>query len=189
MSPGKVLKVVLDACVLYPAPLRDILLSFAANDLFIPHWSSQIHNEWIYNLLKNRTDLAIEKLISTKNAMNTAFPISNIEGYSHLIPTIPLSDEDDRHVVAVALKSSADRIITFNLRDFPLKALSKFELKAQHPDEFLVEIFNLYPKLSLDAFEHQVRRLTNPPMAREQVLLRLEKCGLLKITEKLKINE
>jgi hypothetical protein len=37
--------VVFDACVLYPAPLRDFLLRLATTGLFSAKWSEAIHNE------------------------------------------------------------------------------------------------------------------------------------------------
>ena len=62
--------VVLDACVLYPAPIRDVLLSLAAEGLFIVKWSDIIQNEWLSNLLANSTDLKKEQLIQTGKCKN-----------------------------------------------------------------------------------------------------------------------
>lgn len=73
------LTVVLDACVLYPAPIRDILLSLAAEGLFIAKWSDIIQDEWLRNLLRKRADLKKEQLEQTVKAMNQAFPDANVE--------------------------------------------------------------------------------------------------------------
>ncbi len=51
-----------DACVLYSAPLRDLLMQLALTDLFQARWTDEIHDEWIRNVLKNRPDLTIEQL-------------------------------------------------------------------------------------------------------------------------------
>jgi hypothetical protein len=48
---------VFDACVLYPAPLRDLLISLAVAGLFRARWTDRIHDEWIGNLLNKRKDL------------------------------------------------------------------------------------------------------------------------------------
>ena len=53
MREVKKIIAVLDANVLYPAPLRDFLLRMAEADLFSPKWSDEIQDEWIRNLLKN----------------------------------------------------------------------------------------------------------------------------------------
>ena len=57
--------VIYDACVLYPAPLRDFLLWLAVTDLFKARWTDDIHDEWIRNVLKNRPDLSLEQLTKT----------------------------------------------------------------------------------------------------------------------------
>src|SRR5690606_29236356 len=102
---------VLDACVLYPAPIRDILLSMAAEELFTVKWSEMIQNEWLRNLLKNRSDLKKEQLDQTIKAMNLAFPDANVENLSHFIPEVNLPDKDDRHVVACAIRCNASIIV------------------------------------------------------------------------------
>ena len=48
---------ILDACVLYAAPLRDFLLHLATQKLYQPKWSDNIHEEWTRSLLENREDL------------------------------------------------------------------------------------------------------------------------------------
>src|SRR5208283_380923 len=94
--------VVLDACVLYPAQLRNCLLSLAAADLFQPKWSDAIHEEWITNLLSNRSDLRRKDLEMTRDAMNK-FIDSVVRGSDHLIPT--LTRQCDRYVQPQALSS------------------------------------------------------------------------------------
>ena len=85
-----------DACVLYPAPLRDLLMQLALTDLFRARWTNQIHDEWIRNLLKNRSDLTLEQLTQTKNLMNSHVRDCLVADYEGLIPSINLPDADDR---------------------------------------------------------------------------------------------
>ena len=51
----------------------------------------------------------------------------------------------DRHVLAVAIKCGAQILVTSNLRDFPRESLSKWDIEAQHPDQFLLHLFDLHP--------------------------------------------
>jgi hypothetical protein len=62
-----------DACVLFPAPLRDLLMQLALSDLFRARWTDQIHDEWIRNVLKTRPDLSLNQLSRTKELMNSMF--------------------------------------------------------------------------------------------------------------------
>jgi len=113
----------LDSCVLYPARLRDLLLSLAAAGLFRPIWSDSIHEEWMTNVLANRPDLTRAQLEATRRAMDLAFPAALVSGFEGLIPALNLPDPDDRHALAAAVYARAELIITVNLSDFPKAAL------------------------------------------------------------------
>lgn len=170
--------VVIDACVLYPAPIRDILLSMASEGLLKPKWSKTIQDEWTRNLLINRRDLNKEQLDATIQAMNTAFPDSTIEHFEELIPGLSLPDEDDRHVLACAIKCKADLITTFNLKHFPSKIIEKFDIQIQNPDELICNIIDLNEKIACKAFTKMVNRLKNPAKTKSEVAATLENCGL-----------
>ncbi len=99
--------VVYDACVLYPAPLRDFLMRLALTDLYRARWTNMSHDEWIRNVLKQRPDLQTVDLQRTRELMNLHVRDSLITGFEHLIPAVQLPDYDDRHVVACAIHASA----------------------------------------------------------------------------------
>jgi hypothetical protein len=90
VAPPSRINAVLDACVLYPAPIRDLLLSFAEVGLLKPFWSDKINEERVRNLLRNREDLSLAKLQSTVRAMNAAFPDANVEENGNLIYSLLL---------------------------------------------------------------------------------------------------
>lgn len=170
--------VVYDACVLYPAPLRDLLMRLALTDRFRARWSNTIHDEWIRNLLKQRPELDAAALEKTRTLMNSSVRDSLVEGFEHLIPAIELPDENDRHVVAAAIHSGAETIITFNLKDFPAKALGRYNLEAQHPDDFIVDLFDLHPASVLQALSAQRAALKKPPKTTTEFIDILLKQGL-----------
>jgi predicted nucleic acid-binding protein len=179
-------KAILDACVLYPAPVRDMLLSLADNGLYKPKWSVEIQNEWSQNLLLNRPDLTQEQLQLTIEAMNDAFPDSNVDKFHSLIPGIKLPDPKDRHVVAAAIRSKADVIVTYNLKDFPKSIENEFDIEIQHPDEFMCNVYDLHPEKANESFVKMVKRLKNPPKSQSEVLETLSKFDLKRIIEKFK---
>lgn len=155
---------VYDACVLYPAPLRDFLMWLALSGRFRARWSLEIHNEWKRNLLKNRPDLTTEQLDRTSDLMDQAVPDACVYGYEKLIEGLTLPDIDDRHVLAAAIRCNASVIVTFNQKDFPDETLGPFGIEAQHPDEFVDNLFDLDPAAVVAAAQRQRKQLKVPPM-------------------------
>lgn len=178
MSEAPRLIAVLDACVLYPVPIRDLLLSLAAAGLFKPKWSGLIQDEWRRNVLLNRPDLIAAQLERTTTMMNTAFPEAEVKGYAGVIPTLTLPDPEDRHVLAAAIRCRANVLVTANLKDFPAPYLRTFTIAVQHPDEFIGGLLNQHPEKALEAFRRQVARLKNPPLSAVQVLDNLRQVDL-----------
>jgi predicted nucleic acid-binding protein len=167
-----------DACVLYPAPLRDFLMWLALTDLFKARWTDEIHNEWIRNVLKKRSDLTLGQLTRTKNLMNAYVRDCLVDGYQALTPTLSLPDPGDRHVLAAAIRCNADVIVTFNEKDFPKQHLSPYGIEAQHPDEFIRHLLDLNSRIICQAAEQHRIGLKNPPKTTEEYLDTLLKQGL-----------
>ncbi|NMF65322.1 hypothetical protein DP113_33760 (plasmid) [Brasilonema octagenarum UFV-E1] len=122
----------LDACVLYPAPLRDFLMRLATTGSYKPRWSAMIHDEWIRNVCANRPDLSLAYLERTRTLMDLHVEDALVEGYETIIPTLSLPDADDRHILAAAIVGQCDTIITFNLKDFPQETLAPYRIEAVH---------------------------------------------------------
>lgn len=140
---------VFDSSVFYPAPLRDLLLQLATLELFQAKWSEEIESEWVSSLLGDRPDLTLKRLERTKKMAQSAIPDCLINGYQPLVKSLSLPDPGDRHVLAAAIHSKAQVIVTYNLKDFPEHSLTSFGIEAQHPDLFLKRIFVLAPHLFL----------------------------------------
>ncbi len=119
-----------DACVLYPAPLRDLLMQLALTDLYQAKWSPMIHEEWMQNLLRNRPDLTRERLERTHERMNSHTRDCLVIGFEDLIDALELPDPGGRHVLAAAIHGRADVIVTCNLPHFPPEHLSRYGIAA-----------------------------------------------------------
>lgn len=170
--------VVLDANVLYPAPLRDLLLSLAAVKLFQPKWSVRINDEWTRNLVKNRPDISPEALAKTITAMNIAFPDALMPEDPTVEAQLHLPDPDDRHVLMTALISEADYIVTANTKDFPAMIAVEYRIEPIHPDDFVTAIINEHPGEVRTAVDKIITRLKNPRKTFEEVMQTLLKCGM-----------
>lgn len=94
---------VLDACVLFSAPLRDLFLELASAELFAPRWSVHIQDEWTRSVARQRPDIAVSRLQRTREIMDREFPDAIVTGYEGDISTLSLPDPDDRHVLAAAI--------------------------------------------------------------------------------------
>ena len=167
-----------DANVLYPAELRNLLMHLALIGVFRPRWSADVHEEWMSSLLANRPDLTREKLERTRQLMDKAAPDALVKGYKHLIPGLVLPDPKDRHVLAAAIRGGASVIVTCNLADFPQQVLGEFDIEAQHPDEFILHLFDLAPGLVMEAAENHRQSLKNPPKTVAEYIDDLESQGL-----------
>ena len=108
-----------DASVLYPAPLRDLLLELAVSDLYRARWSARVHDEWTRALLRSRPDLTAARLERTRRLMDSHVHDVLVTGFEDLVPSLELPDPSDRHVLAAAIRAEADIIVTANLKDFP----------------------------------------------------------------------
>jgi hypothetical protein len=175
-----------DACVLYPAPLRDLLMWLALTDLFRARWTDAIHDEWIRNVLADRPDLKPEQFERTRLLMNSRVRDCLVTGYEDLIGGLTLPDPDDRHVLAAAIHGGADVIVTFNLSDFPAETLSQFNLEAQPQDDFVLRLIVLDEELVCAAVERQRAGLKNPPKNVADHLGTFDAQGLPKSVARLK---
>ena len=149
-------------------------MQLASSDLYRAHWTSDIHDEWIRNLLKNRDDLTIVQLTRTRELMDAGVPDCLVKDYHNLIPTLELPDPDDRHVLAAAIVAKANVIVTCNLRDFPDKNLAKYNIKAQHPDKFIAHLIDLKPFRVCAAVALIRKRLKNPPRSALEYIDKIE---------------
>jgi hypothetical protein len=171
---------VLDACVLFPAPLRDLLVQIATTGLYRAKWTDEIHDEWIGAVLDTRSDLVRAQLERTRELMNGAVLDCLVRGYDSLIPALSLPDPKDRHVLAAAIHARCDAIVTFNLKDFPASAIAPHDIEAIHPDDFIFNQIGLDQARVIASAFHCRSRLRHPPVSAEDYLDKLKSQGLPK---------
>ena len=171
--------VVYDACVLYPASIRDLLIELARTGMVRAKWTARIHSEWIDAVIRSRPELERARLENAARLMNVAVPDCLVTGFEPLEAALDsLPDADDRHVLAAAIHCGAQEIITFNLRDFPEAVLRSYGIRAVHPDEFAEHLLDLNSEAVCDAVRRIRRRLMNPPRAATEMIENYEQHGL-----------
>lgn len=161
---------VLDASVLYPLPLRDTLLRVAETELYDPYWSARILDEVVRNLVADGR-ASDEQARRLANAMTAAFDGAAVP--QDAIDQLESAMTNDRHVLAAAIVSDAEAVVTLNLKDFPPEACSPFGVEPVHPDVFLLDLYGLANQEVYDAVVRQATALTRPPMTLDELLDRL----------------
>lgn len=167
---------VLDTNVIYPIDIRDLLFWFASYDLFTPKWSKHIFDEW-KNVMKRKKN-PTEEINKRISKAQRAFPDALVENYESLVDSLMLPDKNDRHVLAAAIKTNANVIVTNNIKDFPSDYLSSFGLSAKTADDFLTDTIDLNNELAVEAFRALVLNRTNPKLDEFKILERFRKNGL-----------
>ena len=178
---------ILDANVLYPNLLRDLLLSLAAAGLYHARWTGKINEEWTRNLVANRPDIASKIGVLLDN-VNQAVPDCLVENYESLIENLDLPDKDDRHVLAAAIAGHADAIVTANLKDFPANVVAKHGIEVQHPDDFLMNQLELRPFEALEVIKRVRAKRRSPVCSVTELIDMIEKSGLPQTAQHLRAH-
>lgn len=169
---------VIDANVLFPIVIRDYLIWLSIHGLYTPKWSVKLLEEFNSIFEKKKKGLSTEQIKRQIQLMNTACPNALVEKYEGLLSSIELPDENDKHVVAAALKCNANVIVTYNLKDFPSDYLDSIGLAAVDPDTFIADMIDLSPDQCCDAFQEMVLAKNKPPYTETEYLIILKKNGL-----------
>lgn len=159
------------------------MLRLAVAGLYRAKWTDRIHDEWISSLLSKRPDLDRERLERTRSRINESIEDCLVKGYESLAPTLNLPDRDDCHVLAAAIQSQAQIIVTYNLKDFPDEILNPFGIEAQHPDDFFLNQSDLQQGAFLATIKQVREALRNPPKTAQEYLDVLRKNSLVKTAE------
>ncbi|OIM97772.1 PIN domain-containing protein [Polynucleobacter sp. QLW-P1DATA-2] len=179
---------VLDACVLYPVTIANVLMELAWQGIYTAKWTDDIDREWVNSLKRDKPDLTDEKIKYRLDHMHKAIPDWQIPNskYQKLIPALALPDQDDRHVLAAAIAGHADCIVTKNIKDFPIDIVDEHGIEVLHPDDFILLQLTLDSIASLTVIKHLRARAKNPKLTAEQFIESLEKVELVRTAEYLR---
>lgn len=170
-----------DTSAVFGGALNDVILTLAERGLFRPLWSADVLDELRRTLLRYGIDTdAVDYRI---DAMRHAFPDAETSGYADLTPAMT-NDEGDRHVLAAAVRANAEVLVTFNLRHFPASALEPYEIEARHPDDFLLDQFDLHEETTIDGIRAVAASYEHPPLTVADLLRRLEAAGVPRFAER-----
>lgn len=174
--------ILVDACVLHSACCRDLLIQCDIDGHFRLRWTELILAETELSILRRRPDLTSNQIRRTFKLMNQACPeglqIYDQQRYRQL----RLPDPDDNHILAAAISTQSEIILTFNLKDFPSRILNKYQIKAQHPDDWLSKFYQSNPSDLLSSLEKCRTRLRSPALNIREYKSELKKCSLSRLS-------
>ncbi|MDZ7885907.1 MAG: PIN domain-containing protein [Mycobacterium sp.] len=166
-------RVVLDACVLVPYQLADLLLRLADAGLYEPLWSDEILAE-VERAVVVKLEVPSVKASRRIGQMRSAFPTAAVSNYEDLIPAMT-TDPKDRHVAAAAVRGGAALIVTANLRDFPPVALHPFDIEVVHPDDFLLDQLELDEPATVACLQGHRAAYSRPEFSSAEYYLGLQR--------------
>lgn len=112
--------------------------------------------------------------------MQTAFPEAMVEGFTLIgSAQFGLPDPGDELVIAAAVKTQAQALVTENLKDFPADILGQLNIEARSADDFIADTITLEEGRAIAAIRKMRERLKRPEMSPEDFLRALEANGLL----------
>lgn len=176
------MKAVLDACVLYPTVLREILQGAAKAGLFQPVFSDRILREWVLATAKLGPAAPVQAE-GEAATLRAAFPRGLIRAHAEIEARLLLPDPNDHHVLATAIASGADAIVTFNAQDFPGHVLAAEKITRRDPDGFLWELHSRHPDIMagiVEAVRARAEAISGQPVALKGLLKRAKLYRLAK---------
>ena len=168
------MKAVLDACVLYPTVLREILQGAGEAGLYQPVFSDRILREWV--LATAKLGPAAPAIAEAEAAvLRATFPRGLIREQPQIEARLLLPDPNDVHVLATGIASGADAIVTFNAQDFPGHVLAAEGVTRRDPDGFLWELHSRHPDMMariVETVRAKAEAISGQPVALKPLLKR-----------------
>jgi predicted nucleic acid-binding protein len=171
--------VVYDANVLYPNALRDLLIRIAIAGLVQAKWTTEIIDEMRRARLRTNPDLDPENLERQVKLINDSVADCLVKGYEPLMTGLKLPDPDDVHVLAAAIKSGAQVIVTANLKHFPAEYLAEFNIEAKTADDFVLDQISIDDRVVFACVQDIANSRHRALCTAQDVLTELENNGLV----------
>lgn len=172
----------LDADCLHKLYLRGILLWLADQGAYEPCWTKEILEETVQSLIE-RFPSQEPRLRKQINFIAAGFPEAEIVGYEDLVGTLYCPDPNDEHVLAAAITRKVAKLVTMNVKDFPIDTMSKYEIEIVHPDNFLLQLALENREVSLAATGRWIAGYSRPKVSVEQIAEALARTGCPKFAK------
>lgn len=174
----------IDACTLVSVWRRNLLLTLAEAEFFRVRWSEKVLEETERAIIRLMDERSIAdsraRAAQSVASMRAAFPEALVEDFGLFeATTYGLPDRNDEHVLAAAIKTQAQALVTENLSDFPASVLAPLAIEARSADDFIADTIALEEGRAVAAINRMRLRLKRPELTPEDMLRSLEAHGLL----------
>jgi len=169
-------RVFLDACVLVPITLTNVILTAAEVGIVKPFWSPAVVEEAIEALAEiypGEPSRVFERRFAQ---MANAFPGSLVAGEASSLDGLQLPDPDDAHVIAAAIVADAEAIVTDDANGFPEQALVQLGLDVVTPGQLLNLLLDDDDAAMVGALRTAIKGFQRPPVGLDELLDFLERC-------------
>ncbi|AUY49747.1 PIN domain-containing protein [Streptomyces sp. CB01881] len=176
-----------DSCVLHPNVVRDLLIRVAQAGMVQAKWSEQILDE-MSRALHEQRGTEPDKLQRLRQLMNDSIRDVCVTGYEPLVEMLKLPDPDDRHVLAAAIRSKAQVIVTDNRKDFPPATLAEWGVEPKSADSFFLDLLGLDDRIIYACVQQIAESRRNPPESVDGILEHMERSGLRRTVAALRMG-
>ena len=188
LSPGGNTLVILDACVLLPSRLSDVLFDLMLEDLYFAYWTSDVEAEFLRNWPVVHPDAAKsgpKRLKAFQRATNNGHLIFGHDDGANMHRVPARVQENDRHLVAAALvmvngldeeddpKQHKVLIVSDNIKHLAVADTRKLGIEVVKAGAFLDSLFAAAPQRTSRAIAKSLSDLKKPPYSKEEMLAAL----------------
>ncbi len=177
------IRVFLDADVLYKKILLSTFLDMAEREIFTFLWSREVINEFSRNRIDKGSNPKIIDSICTGIEENFLGGIVERKDYEELEANLKKTNIKDRHILAASSVAGANYLVTFNLSDYDKKEAKDLDVEIIHPDSFLIILFKSNRSEVISSLKFTRARRQNPTTTDNEFLEHLKKAKILKFAE------
>jgi len=180
------IKIFLDACVLVPISLTNVIRTAAEHDLVQPYWPSTVVEEAVLAIAEMRPGLGEDRIRRRFTAMNSAFPGASVTAGTSTLDDYYFPDPDDKHVAAAAMAAGAQTVVTANTKDFPKPLIHRLGLSVMTPDDLLLALLEDDTEAMTSVVVEITEALNNPARTKDDILVSLRLAGAPRFATKVR---
>lgn len=201
LSPGGNTLVILDACVLLPSRLSDVLFDLMHAGLYFVYWTGDVEAEFLRNWPQVHPDASksgAKRLKAFQRATSNGHLITGYDDKVFMSRVPARVHKNDRHLIAAAMVmvNGLDEeddpalhkvlIVSDNIRHLAVADTRKIGIEVIKPGAFLDRLYGAAPQKTRQTVAKSLNDLKKPPYSKEELLAALRLHGARALADGLK---